>query len=317
MLPIQYEAELLYRPSSAELRFLPEGPYDLGGGRFSWVGIQHGGTARTGSLNFFDLSTGRNTSLDLPGRPGFAFPTTDPDQFVVGLERHVRLVNVATGELKDVCGPVDEGVEGTIINDATLVPGGLVFGCKDVKFKENKAGLYLWRNSDRALITLRQDQTCSNGKKPLVWHGRLSLFDIDTPTKRVVVYPLDVAAGTLEAAEVVLDLRDDPAYPDGMVLSPDGASAIIAFYDPRNVEAGVARQYDLATGQVQCEWRTPKSPRVTCPALVAHEGRVRLVLTTAVEHMTESEQSEHSNAGCLFTADTPFDTLSAAPVFQP
>jgi len=312
---LNYEAELLYRPTSAELRFLPEGPYDLGGGRFSWVGIQHGATARTGSLNIFDLNTRRNSSLDLPGRPGFAFPTAHADQFVVGLERHVRLVNFATGEVADVCGPVDDEVQGTIINDATLIPGGIVFGCKDVKFEESKAGLYLWRSSDRSLVALRRDQTCSNGKKPLLWHGQPSLLDIDTPTKLVVVYPLDVAQGTLGEPSVVLDLRDEPAYPDGMVLTPDGTAAIIAFYDPFNVAAGVARQYNLATGRVEGEWRTPQSPRVTCPALVAHAGQVRLVLTTAVEHMTDEEKLQHVNAGCLFMAETPFDSVAPAPVF--
>lgn len=309
----KFEAELLYRPSSAELRFLPEGPYDLGDGRFSWVGIQHGATAQTGSLNLFDLNTGRNTSLDLPGRPGFAFPTTVGDRFVVGLERHLVVVDVTSGEFRELCGPVEGDVDGTIINDATLVEGGVVFGCKDLQFETPKAGLYLYRTADRRLLRLRNDQTCSNGKKPLIWRGRPSLLDIDTPTKQVVAYPLDVAAGTLGDPVVVLDLRDEPAFPDGMVLTPDGTGAIIAFYDPRKVAAGATRQYELATGRVQCEWSTPKSPRVTCPALVNHAGRVRLVLTTAVEHMSPEDQRELTDAGSLFVADTPFDAVATPP----
>ncbi len=41
-------AELLFGPTDNDLRFLPEGPFDLGGGRFSWVGIQHGANAKFG-----------------------------------------------------------------------------------------------------------------------------------------------------------------------------------------------------------------------------------------------------------------------------
>src|SRR5262245_36733430 len=113
-----YEATVFHRPARTELQYLPEGPCDLGGGRFSWVAIQHGAMARTGSLNVADLETGHNSTFDLPGRPGFAFPTTNPREFLVGLERHLRIVNLDTGELTELCGPVDDEVTGTIINDA-------------------------------------------------------------------------------------------------------------------------------------------------------------------------------------------------------
>ena len=162
--------------------------------------------------------------------------------------------------------------------------------------------------------SLRNDQICSNGKKVVQWHDQLVLLDIDSPTKTVVAYPLDVPRGALGDPEIVLDLRDGPAFPDGMVLANDGQSAILAFYDPRDVPAGEARQYNLATGELECVWQTPGSPRVTCPLLVEHDGRVVLVLTTAVEHMSTEEQSRHPDAGCLFIADTHFASLPAAPV---
>lgn len=307
----EFIADVLYRPSSAALRFLPEGPIWRGGSTLSWVGIQHGATAETGSLNVFDLTTRRNISLDLPGRPGFAFPTTNPDEYLIGCERHVGVVNRVTGEFRAVSPVVDSAVTGTIINDGTPVPGGIVFGCKDLKFAERKAGLYLWRYADRQLIQLRADQTCSNGKEVARWRGRDVLLDIDTPTKLVVAYELDVAAGTLSAPETVLDLRSLEAFPDGMVLSPDGQSAIISFYDPRDVPAGETRQYSLETGEWECVWRTPGSPRVTCPALVEWGGAVRLIVTTAVEHMTPEEEARHPQAGSLFIADTPFRSLPA------
>jgi hypothetical protein len=43
---------------------------------------------------------------------------------------------------------------------------------------------------------------------------------------------------------------------------------------------------------------------------------VRLLLTTAVEHMPVEQQQRHPNAGCLFIADTPFTSLGDQPVFR-
>ncbi|MFM7863738.1 MAG: hypothetical protein ACKPHU_05970, partial [Planctomycetaceae bacterium] len=65
------EASVIFRPATAEQRFLPEGPYWLGADRASWVAIQHGASATTGSLNILHLNSGRNESWSLPGRPGF------------------------------------------------------------------------------------------------------------------------------------------------------------------------------------------------------------------------------------------------------
>lgn len=309
------EARVLFRPGDAALRFLPEGPYPCGPRGFSWVAIQHGGQAVTGSLNLFDPSLGRNTRHDLPGRPGFAYAAADGESFVIGLERHVRLFHPANGRWTDVCGPVDTNVSGTIINDATLCDEGLIFGCKDVTFTERKAGLYFWRARDRRLFTLRTDQICSNGKQVTRIDGQRTLLDIDSPTKTVVAYPFDGESGTLGEPRIAVDLRDGESFPDGMILAPDGQSVIIAFYDPRDSDHGEARQYRLADGQLLAVWRTPGSPRVTCPQLITLDGQVLLVLTTAVEHMTPEQEARHPHAGCLFIAETDFTDVPPARVF--
>lgn len=308
-------ARRLFRPATAGQRFLPEGPYDCGGGRFSWVAIQHGGSSLSGTLNVFDVASETNVAYELPGRPGFAFPTTRENVFVIGLERHVRLFNTRDRSWTDLCGPVDEAVTGTIINDGCLFDGGLIFGCKDLKFQEKKAGLYLWRRADRRLIQMRNDQTCSNGKEVCLLNGQLTLLDIDSPTKTMVAYPLDLDGGTLGDPRVIVDCRAGESFPDGMILTPDGRSVIIAFYDPRDVPHGEARQYSLATGELETVWKTVGSPRVTCPQLIHSGGRVSLLLTTAVEHMTAAEESRHPEAGSIFIGDTDFTQLPTARKF--
>jgi sugar lactone lactonase YvrE len=229
-----------------------------------------------------------------------------PGEFLVGLERTVQRFDSNRQTWEHVCGPVDADVAGTIINDATRCDDGLIFGCKDLGFAEAKAGLYFWRARDQRLFPLRRDQVCSNGKKVVRGPDGLTLLDIDSPRKVVTAYPFDPSAGTLGDGRIAIDVRDGDAFPDGMIVSPDGRSVIISFYDPRDVPWGETRQYRLADAAVETVWRTPHSPRATCPLLIRSAGALKLVITTAVEHMPAEQQARHPNAGCLFVAETPF-----------
>ena len=312
----QNEASVLFRPDSDALRFLPECPSPCGPNRFSWIAIQHAAQSTTGSLNQFDLATRENTSQPLDGRPGFAFATDREHVFVIGIERQVRLFDMRSSQWSTLCDGIDRDVTGTIINDGVVFDGGLVFGCKDLQFKEKKAGLYLWRRSDRMLVQLRCDQICSNGKAISHQAGQLVLFDIDSPTKTVVAYPLDVEGGAIGEARTVIDMRDGEAVPDGMILTPDAQSVIVAMYHPGNVATGEARQYNINSGELEAVWKTDRSPRVTCPQLVEFGGRIKLILTTAVEGMPANQLARNENGGCIFIADTPFDRLSEQPVFE-
>ena len=310
------EAEVLFRPESAALRFLPEGPYSLGQGRMSWVGIQHGADSTAGSINILNLSEGTNQTFDLPGRPGFAFPTDRPGVFVTGFERSVGLFDTASGQFTPLAEALEAAVSNTIINDAVVYDGNLIFGCKELEFKTPKAGLYLWRRSDGKTIQLRNDQICSNGKAVISdSSGNLTLFDIDSCTKQITRCSLSIAEGTVGALEVVVDLTAESVFPDGMLLTPDHKSLIVALYDPGDPVAGAARQYSVSTGELEAVWTCPGSPRVTCPQLIERNGQVCLVLTSAVEHMPAEQLEKHPNAGCLFIGATSFVSIGDQPIF--
>ena len=311
------EATPLSFSQSDELRFLPEGPYQIAPGKFSWVGIQHGADSRIGSLNRYDLATGTNESLELPGRPGFAFPCETGNRFVIGCERSLGYFDVDSGQWEPFLDGVDDDVDGTIINDGLAINNNLIFGTKDLEFATKKAGLYLYRGNDKQLIRLRDDQICSNGKAILVDDGGLALIDIDSPTRCVVRYAIDIEAGTLSEPSVVLDLTEDPGVPDGAILTPDGAGLIVSIFLPQAAPFGETRLYDLASGECQTVWRTPLSPQNTCPALVEFDGSLKLVITTAVENMSDEDRAVCSHAGKLFIADTDFSAQNWAPsVFQ-
>ncbi len=315
MLPTIY-AELLFLPDSEPLRFLPEGPYSLGNGKFSWVGIQHGADVKFGSLNIFDLNTQTNQCFELPGRPGFARPTSHEGTFVVGCERELGLYNIHSRDWQVIAEGVDSDVANTIINDGTTFGDNIIFGTKDLEFKTKKAGLYLYRGRDGKLIRLRSDQICSNGKDVISTGAGLHLFDIDTPTKQVVRYRLDLPGGELSGCETVIELKSLESFPDGMCLTPDEQSAIISFYNPNPAAFGETRQYSLISGELERIWQTPGSPQATCPMLIEHpDGTVKLVITTAVEHMSPDRRSASPLAGALFIADTDFSSAPSAPQF--
>lgn len=296
------EATVLHRPNSAELRFLPEGPQHLSGSKISWVAIQHGPDAKFGSINTLDIETGESHSYPLSGRPGFAFPTESEHEYIAGIERHICRVNVQTGASETLSEVVDADVENTVINDGEPCEQGIIFGTKDLEFAEEKAGLYLWQKSDNSLKRLRSDQICSNGKVIL---SENEFLDIDTPTRKIVRYRLDAEAGTVEQLSEI-DLSQEPGFPDGMVGTPDGKSVIVAYYNPDLGENdyGEARQYSIATGELEHSWHTPRATQVTCPLLINTSDGIKLILTTAVEHMSVENQAILTNSGCLFIADT-------------
>ncbi len=97
---------------------------------------------------------------------------------------------------------------------------------------------------------------------------------------------------------------------DGMIATPDGKSVIISFYNPNPAPHGETRQYSLETGSLEVTWITPGAPRNTCPQLVSMQGKIYLVITTAVEFMSAEEQSSSPESGSLFFAPTDFDTPS-------
>lgn len=315
------QATPLSVPETDELRFLPEGPCALADGVFSWVGIQHGVTATSGSVNIYDLNSKTNRSFNLPGRPGFAFPCVSdnglPTRFVVGCERSLGIFDTSDGVWTPFCEGIDADVENTIINDGMIVGDDLIFGTKDLEFATRKAGLYLWRRRDEKLIRLRDDQICSNGKAiRTASDGSTQLIDIDSPTRQIVSYPIDTDNAILGDAEVVIDLTDDPAVPDGAILTPDGAGVIVSMFLPGVADYGQTRLYDIASGELKIVWQTAGSPQNTCPALVQQGDKLKLIITTAVENMDAAAQSACPNAGKLFAADVDFPNPNDKPLSQ-
>lgn len=312
-------ATVLHSQRSESDRFLPEGPRPVtveGREALAWVNIQTAVNSTSGVIHVRFWDTGELRTYPQAHRPGFLFPTDRPDRLFVGREKEVGALDLRTNSFTPFA-TIPDWSSRTIINDGEIVPGGkaVVFGTKDLRFAAPIAALYLFTIDDRQITVLAGEQTCSNGKVFARDTGGVVLFDIDTPKRNVVRYRLDLAGRTLNEPTKVLDLRNYDGFPDGMVDAGDG-SVIVAFYDPAAVTEGRAVRFDLATGNAVEEWTTPGSPRVTCPALVELDGRVRLVLTTATEGMAYELRERCPEAGNLFIAETSHARIAGTQLIR-
>ncbi|MBN9122891.1 MAG: SMP-30/gluconolactonase/LRE family protein [Planctomycetes bacterium] len=305
-------------------RFLPEGPRWLTiGGRpaLVWVNIQVAADAADGDIHMhFPGTDGANDAgVGCPGRPGFLLACAEEGQALVGVDKDLRLVDLAEGLWSEPLATIPDDNPRTIMNDAEVVPGGkaVVFGTKDTQFDAGAklAHLYLYTVDDNRISVLADKQVCSNGKVFASDERGLILFDIDTPTRKVVRYRLDVAARTATPDGTAVDLANESGLPDGMCDCGDG-TVIVAFYNPDFAEAGRAVRFSLTTGEAVEEWLTPGSPRVTCPLLVKRPDGVKLVLTTATEGMPAEMRAKCPNAGSLFIANTQLGDCPAPEVVR-
>lgn len=317
-----FTCQPFFEPTTEALRFLPEGPrvlQNFGGGKplLGWVAIQHSADIARGSLNILDLETRTNQTFDLPGSPGFFAESTREGLVVVGIDRRFVLLNLANGEVSetDISVTDDKRVR---INDGIPIPGGLLFGTKHVvESNEKAAALYRFDCATRQVIELVGKQLCSNGKFFKAAGDGPTIIDIDSDPKTITKYRFNRSFTEPVESSLVAPPNSMEAFPDGLRQSADGSSIIVAFYDTRAIDKGVAREIQLSDGIVLSEWRVPGSPRVTCPEFVELDGRVCLIFTTATEGMDEETRALASGAGTFFYAETPFDTLPLSPPLIP
>ena len=297
--------------------------YPGGGAKLGWVAIQHAADRAEGSINVLDLVSRRNQSFPIKGRPGFFAETTRPGLLLVGVERSLACFDLLTGHLQQSGSiPVTDD-ERVIINEGLAVEGGVLFGTKDLAFRQPIAALYFFDAATHKVHTVFGGQVCSNGKFLRRDPDGATLIDIDSAPKTISRYRLDAKLEHVLERSLVAAPASLPGFPDGLRPSPggkngpNGESVIVAFYNSEAVPDGLARQLRVSDGAVLCEWRIPGSPRVTCPEFVEVEGEVKLIFTTAVEGMPAPTRQLAVGAGTLYLADTPFREMPAPPPLVP
>ena len=265
------------------------------GGQLMWVSIQHGPDSKQGGLNILDPVTRVNRHHPLPGRPGFIGESGRPGELVIGLERRLVLFDVETRQVTATLAEIS-GNPRVIINDGIVIPGGAIFGTKDLQFQDPIAALYRFDFGTGELRELRGGQVCSNGK--FLRDG--VLVDIDSQPRTITEYAFD--GGSLHPLRLIVPPESLPAIPDGLRPTPDGASIVVAFVNLDAGRDGLAQEIRLSDGAVLAEWLFPGAPRVTCPELATLDGEPCWFFTTAAEGMSEEELPLAPEAGTIFVA---------------
>src|SRR5262249_45799816 len=217
------EARVFVRFDNEEDRFLPEGPrvtltpHTMDAAPLVWVNIQTAADSTHGAILWKLWEAPKPEVIPQPSRPGFVLPTENILWLFVGRQKELGWVNMLTRQWEPLTSIPDSNPR-TIINDAEIVPGGtaVVFGTKDTKFADPIAHLYLYTLADNRVSVLADKQVCSNGKVFASDRRGLILFDIDTPTRKVVRYRLDVVARRATPDGVAIDTAGVPGFPDGM-----------------------------------------------------------------------------------------------------
>jgi sugar lactone lactonase YvrE len=307
-------ASILVDLSSPEDRFLPEGPRVIqlkGREALAWVNIQRSATATAGDIHVLYTDKQEHQVFPQEKRPGFILPTDRENTLFVGMEKQIGTIDLNDNQFVPLATIEDESTR-TIINDGEVLPGGhaILFGTKDLQFSEPIGHLYLYNLEDRSLRVVADGQTCSNGKVIHAAQSGFTVYDIDTPTRQVREYHLDVAAGKLQYQRTAIDLGKLPGFPDGMVDAGDD-SVIVAIYQSAVTPNGAAHRFSLKTGELIESWEIPGSPRVTCPLIWERQGQVKLVVTTADEGMAPEVAAVAPHAGSLFIADTSLKSIPA------
>jgi sugar lactone lactonase YvrE len=225
---------------------------------------------------------------------------------LVGLERRLVTFELLSGAIEEVAFVTDD--RRCVINEGLAVPGGVLFGTKNLTFDTPIAELYFFDSVDCTVRSILGGQICSNGKHFYDNNGTAYLADICSFQQAITRYRIG-PSWTLETLDKIVDVTGQGIYPDGM--RPSGDSLIVAFYDPRPVPNGCSRRYSIATGELLDEWVLEGSPRVTCPEFVRIGGETRLLFTTAIEGMPPEIRALAPRAGHFFLADAA--GLSAPP----
>lgn len=271
------------RAATEESYFLAEGPFwDPLRERLLWVDIL-AGAVHQGRVEECGVIL-PDRRFDFPDTAGAVAVSVRGDLVVAGTHRLHFLTpdgDLTTGP------PLVSGAERRL-NDGKPDPTGrFVVGTKGVGDE-----LLLRVDSGSGETTvLDDDLTLSNG---LAWSSDgQKLFSVDTMTRRIFVREYDDARTTLRARTVFLTLEG--GYPDGITID-DEDHLWVAIWGEGCV-LRISPSADIV-GRVDVP-----APHTSCP-IFAGPDLDTLVITTAIEGLSDAQRHQHPLSGRLFSIRT-------------
>ncbi len=208
------------------------------------------------------------------------------DRRLLALRDRIALLDLATGELEEVC-RIEHSSPDTRLNDGMCDPEGR-FWVGSVSKAPGQAALHRL-DPDGSLRVMETGLTISNG---LGWSPDGTVFYLtDSPRRKIYAYRFEAETGAIDDRRVLVDLGDEAVEPDGLAVDREGTlwSALwdgwcVARFDPDG------REIERVSLPVQ---------RPTCPTF-GGAGLDELYVTSASVGLDQSEIERQLLAGDLF-----------------
>ncbi len=251
-----------------------------------WVDIE------ASRIGLFDPATGSNDFLHLPAHVGAVVPTSVGDLLVATAAGLMRM-DPSTEAVTLLSDP-EADRPGNRFNDGKCDPWGRFWAGTMAYDFEPHAGA-LWRlDGDGGITRQRSQLTISNG---LAWsQDRRTLYLIDSPTRRVMAFPLNQAGEIAGEPTHCLHIpKDWDALPDGMCIDAEGMLWIALF------GGGAVTRWDPISGLLLERLKLPCRQVTSC--CFGGPNFDQLFVTTARRGMAPAAIKAEPLAGGLFQAD--------------
>ncbi|MCZ8514520.1 SMP-30/gluconolactonase/LRE family protein [Paenibacillus filicis] len=262
---------------------LGEGPvWDARSGMLLWVDIYGK------RVHWLEIVSGAHRSLQLDQMIGAAV-LRQSGGLMLALEHGFHALDPETGALEPWHDP-EPKQPGNRFNDGKCDPAGRFFaGTMDRKEETPKGALYCLEK-DGTVRKALEGVTVSNG---LGWSpDGLTMYYIDSPTKRVFAFDYDPSSGELSNRRTVVIIPEGGGFPDGMAVDEEGL-LWVAQWDGWQVS-----RWDPLTGEQVGSIPVPAA-RVTSVAFGGPDLD-ELYITTARIGLGEEDLSKQPQAGGVF-----------------
>jgi sugar lactone lactonase YvrE len=198
------------------------------------------------------------------------------------------------GVLETLLAPIKIEDPSIRTNDAKCDSHGRMWvGTMAFDFTEGAAALFTF--DSKVLKEVVPDLTVSNG---IGWSlDQKRMYFIDSVTKRVDIFDVDLERGELKNRRVFVSLTNLDAFPDGLTTDEEGGVWVALF------GGGEVRRFD-ASGELTHIVELPVRQVTSC--CFGGEDMSDLFITTANNGMDSDALSREPLAGSLFRARTSF-----------
>ena len=268
--------------------------WDATAGLLRWVDIEGR------RLHTLDPSTGRHTEYATSARIG-CFTTSVHGRLLVAMEHTFAWMQPDTGEVEVIAEP-ELGRSGNRFNDGGCDRRGR-FLASSMNSQRDGPSASLWSlDSDLRVRELADGATVGNG---LAFSpSGTTLYWADSPRECVFAFDYDLDTGVATNQRVWLDRGHAPGRPDGAAVDADGCywsarwrGGCLARFTP---DGRLDRTVELPVTQVtMCAFGGPDLDT--------------LFVTTARNHLDESERHRQPLAGSLFAVRVGVRGLAPIP----